>query len=232
MDEFLYPKHEGNWDNILFREVLLAKIKPDNRWLDYGAGRGALTQMNFKGLVDHIAGIDPEPAVFKNPFLDEAKILDLADCKIPFEDNSFDLVFSDNVMEHVENPEIVFPEIHRVLKPGGLFISKTPNKNHYMPLIARTTPLWFHKFYNNLRGRDSIDTFPTVYKCNSLSQIKKLAGVSNFEIQQFEVIEGRPEYLRLTAISYLAGYIYERIVNSSTLFEPLRCVIVFTLKKV
>ena len=42
------------------------------------------------------------------------------------------------------------------LKPGGCFFGKTPNRNHYMPLAARLTPLSFHKWFNKKRGRPEI----------------------------------------------------------------------------
>jgi ubiquinone/menaquinone biosynthesis C-methylase UbiE len=40
--------------------------------------------------------------------------------QIPFDDGSFDLVISDNVIDHVSDPNEVMREIYRVLKKGGL----------------------------------------------------------------------------------------------------------------
>ena len=48
---------------------------------------------------------------------------------------------------------------------------------------------------------------------------------------EFQSWEGRPEYLRLSAPTYLFGYLYERAVNSTELLAALRCVIVFKLEK-
>ena len=47
--------------------------------------------------------------------------------KLPFEDESFDLVYSTNVLEHVENPEKVLNESLRVLKKGGFLQFVIPN---------------------------------------------------------------------------------------------------------
>lgn len=44
----------------------------------------------------------------------------------PFENASFDLVVSLDVMEHVNNPDRVLQEAHRTLKPGGQYIFTTP----------------------------------------------------------------------------------------------------------
>ena len=41
----------------------------------------------------------------------------------------FDLVLSNQVIEHVEDLDAVLCEIHRVLKPGGAFLSLFPSKD-------------------------------------------------------------------------------------------------------
>lgn len=40
---------------------------------------------------------------------------------LPFEDNSFDVVFSKDALLHVPDKDALFSEIFRVLKPGGVF---------------------------------------------------------------------------------------------------------------
>jgi SAM-dependent methyltransferase len=44
----------------------------------------------------------------------------------PFDDNSFDSVLCNQVLEHVFNPERFLSEIHRVLKPGGYLLLTVP----------------------------------------------------------------------------------------------------------
>ena len=44
----------------------------------------------------------------------------------PFEDNTFDLVFTNHFVEHVDDLLGFFNEVHRVLKPGGRFIMQVP----------------------------------------------------------------------------------------------------------
>ncbi len=45
---------------------------------------------------------------------------------IPFENATFDSVFSSEVLEHVFNPDEILPEIYRVLKPGGCMLLTCP----------------------------------------------------------------------------------------------------------
>jgi len=46
--------------------------------------------------------------------------------QIPVESNYFDAILCIAVLEHVENPEEVVPELYRVLKPGGHLILEVP----------------------------------------------------------------------------------------------------------
>jgi SAM-dependent methyltransferase len=45
---------------------------------------------------------------------------------IPFPDNHFDSVFSSEVLEHVFNPDVILPEIYRVMKPGANLLLTCP----------------------------------------------------------------------------------------------------------
>lgn len=229
MDEKLYPQYAGHWDDEMFRQRILSVIKPEHDVLDLGAGAGIVSQMNFKGLARKICGVDLDPRVTENPMLDEGRLSDAG--AIPYPDASFDLVFSDNVLEHLSEPAAVFREVARVLKPGGLFLFKTPNRWHYVPMIASITPDSFHDFVHRWRGRKTPDVFPTHYLANSKGDVEKLATENGFSVVRIERIEGRPEYLRKTFITYVVGAAYERLVNLASVFEPLRVILIGTLRR-
>lgn len=229
MDRTFYPDLANNWDDTLFRERILAAMPADAEILDVGAGAGIVEMMNFRGLARHVCGVDLDPRVTDNPYLDEGRVSDASG--IPYEDNRFDLAFADNVMEHLDAPEAVFAEIFRVLKPGGILLFKTPNRNHYMPVIARLTPHGFHQWVNRLRGRAEVDTFPTRYLANSRGQVRRLAKGAGFDVEVIELVEGRPEYLRISPATYVAGLAYERLVNAGSLLEGLRIVLIARLRK-
>lgn len=229
IDQRFYQGFDRNWDDQLFRQKLLSVIGPASRVLDLGAGAGIVEAMNFRGIAREVCGVDLDARVTTNPFLDEGVVADAG--RIPYPDESFDIVFADNVMEHLDAPEEVFVEIARVLRPGGKLLFKTPNRHHYMPLIARLTPHWFHQWINRRRGRDESDTFPTRYRCNSRSQIRKLATATGLHVDQLDLIEGRPEYLRINGLTYLAGLAYERLVNATPFLSGFRILMIATLSK-
>lgn len=229
LDRKLYPGLSGHWDDELFRERILGFLTPDSVVLDIGAGAGIVAEMNFKGAAKHVVGIDLDERVLANPYLDEARVGTAE--HLPFEDETFDVVFADNVMEHLDAPAVVFTEIWRVLKPGGVFLGKTPNKNHYMPVIARITPHSFHGWVNRLRGRAVVDTFPTRYRINSANAVRSLARTIGFETLFIDHVEARPEYLRITPPSYIAGWLYERLVNSTNSLARFRILLIAALRK-
>jgi ubiquinone/menaquinone biosynthesis C-methylase UbiE len=229
LDRTLYPDFSSNWDDELLREVVLKTLAPSMIVLDLGAGRGAVPQMDFRGRVQQVIGIDPDPRVVDNPYLDQG-IAGTGE-SMPFPDASFDLVVCDNVLEHISEPAAVLREVARVLKPGGRFIAKTPNRRHYMPLVARLTPTGFHRLFNRLRGRAESDTFRTRYRMNTPRALARLARAAGLEVQDIRLVEGRPEYLRISALTYPLGALYERIVNSTQRLAGFRIVMLATLSK-
>ena len=229
IDRRFYPDHQAHWDDLLFRERILSKMSTSSVVLDLGAGAGILPQMNFKGCAARICGIDLDPRVIDNPMLDEGRVADAG--RIPYGDGMFDLVLADNVLEHLEQPLDVFREIARVLKPGGYFLFKTPNRRHYVPTIARMMPHGFHQRFNRMRGREVEDTFPTVYQANTKRDVAKLALGTAMVVESIDHIEGRPEYLRIAWPAYMLGLFYERFVNANEALAGLRVILVGTLVK-
>lgn len=60
-----------------------------------------------------------------------ARVADLS-VKMPFENNFFDLVVADEILEHVHNPDTFIQECQRVLKKNGLLLLCTPNLTFWL----------------------------------------------------------------------------------------------------
>lgn len=231
LDERFYPTERGAWDNKRYRELLLPLLKPTDRVLDLGAGRGRIPEMNIRGVVQEVVGIDPDPCVLQNPYLDQATVAEDPRGPLPFSDASFDVVVTSNVLEHVHNPATLFAEVHRVLRRGGLFVNKTPNRGHYVAAIASLTPHAFHEWVNARRGRVAADTYPTFYRANSQSAVRALSAKAGFEVLLLGTWEGPPNYLRIFPPAYPIGIAYERFVNSTDSLSRFRAVLTTVLRK-
>jgi ubiquinone/menaquinone biosynthesis C-methylase UbiE len=64
--------------------------------------------------------------------------------KLPFADNSFDLVTHWHVIEHVDDIKTALAEWRRVLKPGGVMMFETPNSDY---IKARLMGPRYKKFW-------------------------------------------------------------------------------------
>jgi SAM-dependent methyltransferase len=100
------------------------------RVLDFGCGQGEMVaEYGRRGFAAY--GCDPR----LEAGTENLRRMDFDDYRIPFADNSFAFVFSDQVMEHVQDHAAALREIWRVLQPGGVSL-------HIFP--ARWKPLESH----------------------------------------------------------------------------------------
>ncbi len=65
--------------------------------------------------------------------------------KLPFANESFDVITAMDFLEHVEHPEQVVKEISRILKPKGIFIFHTFNRNILAYVVIIKLVEWFIK---------------------------------------------------------------------------------------
>lgn len=73
----------------------------------------------------------------RNPVLTEYVVQDLnANPKLPFEDNSFDVITNVVSVDYLTKPIEVFKEMHRILKPGGLAIISFSNRCFWTKAIS------------------------------------------------------------------------------------------------
>lgn len=228
LKETYYPETEfGGYSRvdgtIAFFSRVRSLLKPDMTILDVGCGRGAAVdrlERNpwercrvFKGDCKRVLGIDVDKAGYENPLMDEFRLIESSTW--PVESNSIDLLYSDAVVEHVKNADEFFSECRRVLKPGGYLCIRTPNRWSYVSLGARIVP---NRYHANLvgkmqHGREAKDVFPTYYRANTLSAIKRLLKRNGFNGYAYRHI-AEPSYLGFSRLSYALGYYLHRWMPS------------------
>lgn len=76
----------------------------------------------FLDVFKSMKNLDYLTADLFSPIVDvKANILEL-----PFEDNSFDVIFCNHVLEHIEDDSKAMSELYRVMRPGGMGIFQVP----------------------------------------------------------------------------------------------------------
>jgi predicted SAM-dependent methyltransferase len=117
-------------------------------------------------------------------------------CNLPFEDNSFDIIFCNHVLEHIPDDQKAMEEMYRILKPGGWGIfqipqdltrSKTFEDNS---ITDRKERAKIFGQYDHVRiyGRDYFEKLRTIgFSVNEVDYTSKL---SSEEVDKYRLAKG------------------------------------------
>ena len=97
------------------------------RILDAGCGVGMYTDQ-FRRFSPRVTGVEIDPAAAAQAGTRAPGIVIAPAEVLPFADNSFDVVFSHEVIEHVEDDRRAAAEMARVLAPAGRIVLFAPNR--------------------------------------------------------------------------------------------------------
>jgi len=134
----------GNQDKVIdmYKEIFSHyKLKIRGDILDVGCSMGGfLYSLQKLKSVKFIGGMDLDKTAVQiaNEYKKKKKIKNVEikvsnSSKIPFKDNTFDIVFIKDVVEHLENMvnlDRTLKECYRVLKKGGIMFVEAPNYNY------------------------------------------------------------------------------------------------------
>ncbi len=108
-------------------DLISGHLPGARRILDLGCGGGSFVSMCKLRLGDAL-GLDPSPAATKICGQRGLPVL-LADGGVlPFAAGSLDVVRAKEIIEHILDLRPFMEEVYRVLRPGGLFLSRTPTQ--------------------------------------------------------------------------------------------------------
>ena len=137
-----YARHRRIHPGVLGQLLASDYFDPETRVLDVGCGTGNYAAALTEATRCRISGIDPSPRMLERA-RDAAPWESLAQGNaenLPFNDESFDVVMSTDVIHHVAERDAYFREALRVLRPAGHLITVTDSHDD----IPRRRPLSSH----------------------------------------------------------------------------------------
>jgi len=184
---------KGELSAVKQRQLTLLDLKKGIKMLEIGFGRGELLLHSAKKGAN-VTGIDFSRDAYEiaqNSLWQYHNVnLQIADCRdLPFEDNSFERVFSGDLIEHFEYQDaiLMLKEMQRVLRTGGFMLVHTaPNaffRNYVYPLVKHLVKLIDknsvkmidHQFYAGPQFHIH------EYNLFSLKKIARKAGLTNIQ---------------------------------------------------
>lgn len=156
-------------------------IATDKKLLELGCGSGQLASFLQKKSVSIIASDISETAIeHARKLHPEVDFRAHSAEELPYKDNSFDIVMSFDVLEHLPNVDQHLCEVQRVLKPNGHYLLQTPNKlsNATFETLKCRSMAWkkFHPslhFYGQLRRRLNRNGFS--FRCVKMNTMNEFA---------------------------------------------------------
>lgn len=118
-----------SWKGRLYRKKIvypLIKKNSKGRLLDIGCGTGLFLEFFQTG-----TGVDVNSDCVEYCRQNGLDAIQMEFDILPFEDESFDTVVLDNVLEHINDPQPILEECYRVLTDQGRIIALTPGKKGY-----------------------------------------------------------------------------------------------------
>lgn len=179
-------RFKTEWRTPVFRDLILAEYqrsgieKSRATLLDIGCGRGFdLEQGIQRELADGVAqyiGVEPDAEIPVNSFI--APVYRSLFEDAPIEPDSVDIAFAVMVLEHLPEPQRFWDQLHRVLKPGGIFWGFTVNGDHPFARISSTAGKLGIKdaYLDWVKGRgpeNRHENYPTFYRANTETALRE-----------------------------------------------------------
>lgn len=155
LTDLVKPSDYVGWEyfsrqRLLATGVVASRVGPPARILDIGCGFGALslTLSESAGfdvvamdiLESRVSSVAAKKAARDPAAAARIRILRADAQALPFRDGVFDAVVATEVLEHLDDPERLWREASRVLRPHGRFFMTTPNAKALPYRILRFLP--------------------------------------------------------------------------------------------
>ena len=202
-------KSSGDQLEAMVRSHVTAR----SRILDLGCGRGGVVELLWRD-VELAAGLDPDSPSLSEHRAQGMPVVRGVGERMPFVDESFDLIVCLWVLEHLKDPVEAFREVRRVLRPRGHFVFVTPNMRNPLMVanrIGKALPSLQRRLVPRFYGREEADTFPVQYRANTVEAIREHAEAAGMQVYDLRVVPD-PTYLAMNSLMFQASVMSERLL--------------------
>jgi ubiquinone/menaquinone biosynthesis C-methylase UbiE len=224
-------KNYNKFLKIVLKKYKHFKNKDDINILDWGCGSGGLIKYLKKNKFNCYGVEIDELKLQKNFFKKKKKtrekiVLINNDNKTKFEANYFDIVFTNQVIEHISDKDSFLNEINRILKTGGYFYNILPakyriNEVHLkMPFIHWLPKNYLRKYLIFFFSLFKLKHWP---ECLNLSYKDKVNYYYNYSINKTFYISANQLFNKFQKFDF---YVIDQPVKirlfDNSLFKYLR----------
>ena len=178
-------RSQNNYPKLLCEYISSVLLKSNKgNFIEFGCGTCEHLKI-FKNIGYSISGVDLDKNIKK--YSDDIKIYncDIQKVKLNIDNNLYDVVFSKSFIEHLSDPDKYLKEAHRILKPGGKFLTMVPdwesNMKTYFDDHTHKTPF-------------------TVYSLKDAYEMHGFKKVTCFKFRQLPIIWKYPFINYLSAL--------------------------------
>lgn len=213
IEDWLPPSFTVNFNRVyeaVVRDAMNAQ--PGQLVLDIGGGKKCFVAgMRLPGAGTRIVAIDIDEGELRQNNDVDARLVGDVTKGLPFRDQTFDIVTSRSLLEHLSDTEAFARHAVRVLRPGGYFIHLCPGKfapfamiNHVLPnAAARRLLYYFHPSYEQDCG------FRAFYDRTYYSAMKGILERSGFEVVEIRRRYYQSIYFNFFVPFYLISLLYD-----------------------
>lgn len=201
--------HSGRIKNILSAVDVKGK-----KVLDCGCGCGLFSNQ-FKKMGADVIGVDYSSSAIemaRETFDGDFRVGDILD--LEFEDNTFDIVFFIDAIEHIRDYKKALSEIKRVLKTGGILVISTDTENKMPKFMSVWEKLSTGKRAGDLIRKVKVNQRDKKYKSTHINEMnydELKEAVEGFDIIEHKVypivsVPIRDYLLKLLPIKYRGNH--------------------------
>src|SRR5256885_15800022 len=154
------PEWRSSGDQL--EAMVRSHVTSNSSVLDLGCGRGGVVELFWRE-AKLAAGLGPDSPSLSGHRAPGMPVIRGVGERLPFIDESFDLIVCLWVLEHLQDPAAMMREVHRVLRPGGHFVFLTPNMRNPLMVanrIGRALPSLQRRLVPRFYGREGGASFP------------------------------------------------------------------------